>query len=158
MGSSATRPGERCGAHRGLERTGEAAQDGRRRGPSGGDGRRSRRKLLHGLSGLLGSTGQRVGLLRRCYGGQGGLGITGGEESRGRSVSLAAASGSIPARPGLGVEGRSFRKLPGGEAELLRGLWWPGAWRSGLTTVRPRRPERRKKRGGGAIDLRATQE
>jgi hypothetical protein len=24
------------------------------------------------------------------------------------------------------------------EADLLRGLWWPGARRSGLTTVRPR--------------------
>jgi hypothetical protein len=82
--------------------------------------------------------GQRMGLLRRCYGGQGGPGITGGEESRGRSVSPVVASGSIPARARLGVEGRSFGKLPGGEAELLRGLWWPGARRSGLTTVRPR--------------------
>jgi hypothetical protein len=50
---------------------------------------------------------------------------------RGRSISLAAASGSIPAQPGLRVEGRSFGKLPGGEAELLRrsqaaGLQWIG--------------------------------
>jgi hypothetical protein len=85
-----------------------------------------------------------VGLLRRCYGGQGGLGITGGEESRGRSISPAAASGSILTRAGLGVEGRSFGKLPGGEAELLRVMWWSGVQRNGRSTVRPRHL-----RGGG---------
>jgi hypothetical protein len=66
------------------------------------DRRRSRRKLLQGLSGLLGSTGRRVGLLRRRYGGQGDPGITSGEESRGRSripaVVLGLDSGAGRAR------------------------------------------------------------
>jgi hypothetical protein len=94
--------------------------------------------------------GQRVGLLRRCYGGQGGLRITSGEESRGRSVSPAAASGSILARAGLGVEGRSFGKLPGGEAKLLRVMWWSGVQRNGRSTVRPRRLCGGGKKEGGA--------
>jgi hypothetical protein len=37
--------------------------------------------------------------------------------------------------------------------ELLRGMWWPGARRSGLTTVGPRCPERSKK---GAAVLRVS--
>jgi hypothetical protein len=93
-----------------------------------------------------------VGLLRRCYGGQGGPGITDGEELRGRSASPAAASGSIPARPELRVEGRNFGKLPGGEAELLRVMWWPGARLGGRTTGRPRRPERGKK-GAAVLEI-----
>jgi hypothetical protein len=94
-----------------------------------------------------------VGLLRRGYGGQGGLGITGGEESRGQSVSPAAASGSIPARVGLGVEGRSFGKLPGGEAELLRVMWWSGVQRNGRSTVRPRRLRGGGKKEAAALEI-----
>jgi hypothetical protein len=46
--SSAKGPGERADAHRGLELADETAQGGRRRGPSGEDGRRSRRKPMQG--------------------------------------------------------------------------------------------------------------
>jgi hypothetical protein len=49
MTSSAKGPGEHADAHRGLELAGEIAQGGRRRGPSGRDGRRSRRKTMQGL-------------------------------------------------------------------------------------------------------------
>jgi hypothetical protein len=46
--SSVKGPGEHAIAHRGLELAGEIAQGGRRRGPSGEDGRRSRRKTMQG--------------------------------------------------------------------------------------------------------------
>jgi hypothetical protein len=62
-----------------------------------------------------------VGLLRRCYGGQGGPGITGGKESRGQSVSPAAALGSILARAGLGVKGGATAALAGAEVHRSGG-------------------------------------
>jgi hypothetical protein len=68
-GPSATGRAGPHGAHRGLGSTREVAQSGRRRGPSGGDGRRSWGRLMQGASGLLIPTGRLVVLLRRCHGG-----------------------------------------------------------------------------------------
>jgi hypothetical protein len=69
--------------------------------------------------------------LRRCHGGQGGPGITGGKESHERSISPAATLDQIPATAGLGVEGGRLGKLPGGTVKLLRALARAGMHRSG---------------------------
>ena len=75
-------------------------------------------------AGVLRASGSVVRLgvvLRGCTRGQGGRSSTGGEQSKWRSYSPAAASGgnSGAARADLG-EGR-LGKLPGGTAELLQG-------------------------------------
>jgi hypothetical protein len=93
MTSSAKGPGGRAEAHGGLGLAGEAAQGGRRRGPSGGSAWSSQRDPMQGVSGLLITTGLLVVFLWRCYGGQEGRGATGGEESRVWSNSPAAVLG-----------------------------------------------------------------
>jgi hypothetical protein len=106
-------------------------QASRRRGPSGGNGRRSWGELLQGSSGLLISTDRLGVYLRRCHWGQGGPGITGGKESHERNISPAATLDQIPATAGLRVEGGRLGKLPDGEVELLRVLAGAGVRRSG---------------------------
>jgi hypothetical protein len=115
---------------------GETAQDGRRRGPSGGDGSGSGKKLLQGSSGLLDSTVRLGEDLRRCYGGQEGRGTTGGKGSRWQSKLLAATSGEIPAVARAGVAGEGLGELPSTEAELLRALAGSGAQQCGRFVVR----------------------
>jgi hypothetical protein len=110
------------GAHRGLGSIGDAAQGGWRRGPSGGDGRRSWGRLLQGSSGLLIPTGRLGVFLRRCHGGQGGPGIAGGEKSQGRDVAPTAGLGQIPATASVEIEAGGHGKLPGIEGKL------PGVW------------------------------
>jgi hypothetical protein len=73
--------------------------------------------------------------LRRCHGGQGGSGITGGKESHERNISPVATLDQIPATAGLGVEGGRLGKLPDGEVELLRVLAGVGVRRSDRTTA-----------------------
>jgi hypothetical protein len=68
-GPSATGRGGCRGAHRGLELAGEAAQGGRRRGPSGRSAWSSRRGPMQGVSGLLITTGLLMVFLRGCHGG-----------------------------------------------------------------------------------------
>jgi hypothetical protein len=51
------------------------------------------------------------------------------------------------------VEGRSFGKLPGGEAELLRVMWWSGVQRNGRSTVRPRRLRGGGKKEAAALEI-----
>jgi hypothetical protein len=133
--SNAKGAGEGAGAHRGLGLAGEAAQGGRRRGPSGGDGSESGKKLLQRSSRLLDSTGRLVVLLRWRYWGQEGRGTTGGEGSRWRSKIPAATSGAIPAVARAGVAGEGLGKLPGTEAELLRALAGSRAQQGGRSTV-----------------------
>jgi hypothetical protein len=76
--------------------------------------------------------------LRRCHGGQGGPGITGGKESHERSISPAATLDQIPATAGLRVEGGRLGKLPGRTAKLLRALARAGMHRSGRPTTEQR--------------------
>jgi hypothetical protein len=61
-------------------------------------------------------------LLWMCGRGQEGPKHAGGMELRWRSYSSAATSGAIPAVAWARVAGEGLGKLPGTEAELLRGL------------------------------------
>ena len=66
-----------------------------------------------GSSGLLGSTDRCAGFLRRCHGGQGGLGIAGGEE-------IAAAQEPSPSGGPA-----QFRRCKGlGPVQGLQGACW----------------------------------
>jgi hypothetical protein len=76
--------------------------------------------------------------LRRCHGGQGGPGITGGKESHERSISPAATLDQIPGTAGLRVEGGRLGNLPSGMAKLLRALTRAGMHRSGWPTTEQR--------------------
>jgi hypothetical protein len=75
---------------------------------------------------LLG-TGSTRGVPVIVQRGQEGSGITGGDEFRRRTDSPAVSSHSIPAATRIGVTVAGHEKLPGGEAELLRGLAGAGA-------------------------------
>jgi hypothetical protein len=90
---------------------------------------------MQGVSRLLDSTSRLGVLLGWCNRGQGGQSVTGGEELHGRGYSPAAASGqnSGVARVGGSIAG--LEKLPGVEAEPLRGLAGTGVQRCSETTA-----------------------
>jgi hypothetical protein len=127
--------GGHADAHQGLGLTVAATQGDQRRGSSGGSGRRSWGGLLQGSSGLLIPTGLLGMFLQRFHEGQGGPGVTGGEKSQGRDVSLAAGLSQIPATAGVEVDGRDLGKLPSAEVELMRALAGAGVQRGGRSTV-----------------------
>jgi hypothetical protein len=76
--------------------------------------------------------------LRRCHGGQGGPGITGGEESDERGVSPVAVLDQIPAMAGVEFEGGGLGELPGVRGRLPRGLAGAGVRWSGRSMARSR--------------------
>jgi hypothetical protein len=88
-----------------------------------------------GISGLLIPTGRFSAELGSQGSDQHGRSNAGGEDLRRRTESPAAASGrnSGEARVGCSIAG--LEKLPGGEAELLRGLAGAGVQRDGRSTV-----------------------
>jgi hypothetical protein len=138
MTSSAKGPGERCGAHRGLELARETAQGGRRRGPSGWDGRHSRRKTMQGPPCFWSPW---VDSWRSCEGPTGVRKVRGSPTARNCKSGAGyqwRSSSSIPARAGLGVEGGSLGELPGGEAKLRWGLAGAGAQQGGRPTAEQR--------------------
>jgi hypothetical protein len=73
--------------------------------------------------------------LRRCHGGQGGPGITGGEKLQGRDGAPAAGLGQIPATAGVEIEARGHWKLPVIEGKLPGGLAGAEVRRSGRSTA-----------------------
>jgi hypothetical protein len=149
MTSSAKGPGERCGAHRGLELAGETAQGGRQRGPSGGDRRSSRRKKMQGPPCFWSPW---VDSWRSCEGPTGVRKVRGSPTVRNCKSGAGyrqRSSGSIPARAGLGVEGGSLGEFPGGEAKLRWGLAGAGAQQGGRPTAE------QFKDGAGGLGVRA---
>ena len=75
---------------------------------------------LRGFSGLLGSTGQRVGFLRRSQGGQEGHKSTDGEKSWRRSDLTSGRCRRKSGEAGTGLRGKELGELPGHGVELLR--------------------------------------
>jgi hypothetical protein len=113
------------------------------------DDRRRRRSGSHGcvVAGLLlagGSSKPSHAGPKKMPGG-----LRGRESHRRRAIEVAEAITDAQARLDSRRSRRSRLNCQLGEvlddeADLLRGLWWPGARRSGLTMVRPR-----LQRGGG---------
>jgi hypothetical protein len=93
---------------------------------------------MQGTSGLLVTTGRLGVYLWRCHGGQGGPGITGGEESHERGISPAVGLGQIPATAGVEIEGGGLGELPGVEGKLPPGFAGAGVRRNGRSMARPR--------------------
>ena len=75
---------------------------------------------LRGFSGLLGSTGQRVGFLRWSQGGQERHKSTDGEKSWRRSDLTSGRCRRKSGEAGTGLRGKELLELPGHGAELLR--------------------------------------
>jgi hypothetical protein len=115
-----------------LRRKGEADGDRRRR-RSGSHGRVVVGLLLAGSSSKPTHAGPKK--MPR--------GLRGGESHRRRAIEVAEAITDVQARLDSRRSRRSrlncrLGEVLDDEADLLRGLWWPGTRRSGLTTVRPR--------------------
>ena len=116
---------------------------------SGGAQTESGKTLLHGSSRLLDSVDRRGMILRRCYGGQGGLNRVGGEESRRRRELTVERSRRNSGEAGAGLRGKELGELPGATAKLLRGLARAKRQRSGVLTAAQR--ERRWAGKSGAV-------
>jgi hypothetical protein len=88
--------------------------------------------------------------LRRCYWGQGGPGIAGGEQLPRRTGSPAAGLGFNSDTGRARVEASELGKVPGTQAELLRGLAGVGVQRCGDCTAAQRLYAAEQGRDGGA--------
>ena len=136
--ASANETGGPSGAQRGSNSSCVAVQGRRHRGPAAacvaelGDG------SLQRSSRRLDPTVQLVELLRRCYGGQGGLNRAGGEESRRRRELTVERSRCNSGEAGAGLRGKELGDLPGATAKLLRGLARAKGQRSGVLTAAQR--------------------
>jgi hypothetical protein len=133
--SSAKGPGEGAGAHRGLGLAGEAAQVGRRRGPSGGSAWSLRMGSMQGVSGVLIPTGRFSTEMGSQGSNQHGWRNAGSEDLRRWTNSPAAAFGRNSGEARVGGSIAGLEKLPGGEAELLRGLDGVGVQRGSMATT-----------------------
>ena len=147
--ASANEIGGPNGAYRGSNSSCVAVQGRRCRGLAVactaelGDG------SLQRSSRPLDPTVQLVELLRRCYGGQGGLNCAGGEESRLRRELTVERSRRNSGEAGAGLRGKELGDLPGATAKLLRGLARAKRQRSGVLTAAQR--ERRWAGKSGAV-------
>ena len=107
----------------------------RRRGPGGEDDAEFGEESLRASLGSWIPLVRLLGLLRRCYRGQGGRWSTGSEQSRRRRVLPAAALVEKSGACRLEVEGSGLGEVPGVEAEPMRGLSGAPVRRSGGITA-----------------------